>query len=208
MIVFTPNEASFVKAYDGKNYNIWNSDAEELKTIRKKFRDANLQRQSYQCCYCRQTKLEDHGLVWDVEHVAPKSLHPRFLFESFNIAVSCKACNIAKSERNTLAGNPKKYPQDGTRFLIIHPHFDNYDDHIEIIKLGTQFIYRAKNSGKGKATYIACDLIRFDYSFVGWESFDSVMVKEVMKVFDSLDPETDCKTLKAMLPALVRMMTR
>ncbi|MGC3489026.1 HNH endonuclease, partial [Pseudomonas aeruginosa] len=51
------------------------------------------------------------------------------------LCVGCADCNENKSNRDVIdpliTGNPgRSYPTNATRYSIVHPHFDEYSDHI------------------------------------------------------------------------------
>lgn len=208
-LTFDADIKSLIDDYDGKSYQIWNSDTQEIKRLRKTLRDHYLPALKFRCCYCQQIKLERHGLTWDVEHIAPKSAYPQFLFEPKNLAISCKECNIAKGEKNTVIGRINKdYPASGEAFSIIHPHYDVYSDHIEIIKCGSQLTYRVKNGHKGKNTYIMCDLIRFDFSYAEWEDFGDALTQSIIESIDTLGADATPREIKKAIPLVVKLATR
>jgi hypothetical protein len=128
----------------------------ELAALRARLRQHYSVQQFATCCYCKQGFMSTSGLVWDVEHVAPKSLYPKFMFEPLNLAVACKECNSAKRAFEVLVRpKPKRYPKRSQAFLIVHPHFDKYDDNI----LRSKHLY-APISAKGVETIRACNLVR------------------------------------------------
>jgi hypothetical protein len=98
-------------------------------------------------------------------------------------------CNLKKSEKDPFINkeamvNPKRitYPKNSSAFRIVHPHFDNYNDHI--YNLG--MVYLGKTE-KGKATIYACDLLRFAQQFIEWENSvaDTSFEKDVDALFQS-----------------------
>lgn len=207
-LTFDAESQAFIDSYDLKDYKIWNSEEKEMTRLRKILRDHLLPRLQFRCCYCQQRKTERHGLTWDIEHVAPKSLYPQFLFDLSNLAISCKECNIAKGEKNTLSGRCKPtYPNSSSDFSIIHPYLDTYSDHIEIMRCGDQQTYRVKNAHKGKTTYMMCDLIRFDFAFAEWESFGDAITQSLLESIESLGPEASCDQIKTVIPLAVKLAT-
>ena len=99
----------------------------------------------------------------------PKSLHIGFIFTPKNICVICADCNQIKRNQETLAEIPdtvthgarrRRYPRVSGAFLIVHPHFDVYDDHI----LETNGYYIDKST-KGHFTIGACKLNRKLHEF-------------------------------------------
>ena len=84
------------------------------------------------------------------------------MFEPLNLCVSCIDCNSAKSDKKVTNSRAKnKYPSNSSDYLIIHPHFDNYHEHIIVIKEGFYYVARQK---KGEKTIELCKLNRF-YEF-------------------------------------------
>lgn len=200
-------------SYDGKDYKIWESKDPAMQETKKLIKDHYIKEQMYTCAYCRQEKKEDHGLTWDVEHILPASLYPQFLFEPENLAIACKECNIPKDKTNILKGalaKSGKYPKKNTRFTIIHPHFDDYSDHLEISIISKKRIYRLINteSDKGKNTYIACNLFRFDCKYGEWPSFDEGIVNHFTEILERCHPDTSIEELIKWLPTLSKVVLK
>lgn len=145
--------------------------------------------QSFICPYCKQKFQISHNAVWDIEHIIPRSLKPQFMFEPKNLCVACKDCNGPKSDVNVLKNkNRKTFPTKSTDYLIVHPHFHNYNDHIEPIVVGV--FYRAL-SDEGKFTIINCDLLRF-YKYTDRDSIlrkEDAIVKVAKKIAFSTSEE-------------------
>ncbi|MDO7193167.1 hypothetical protein Q5M49_05635 [Acinetobacter nosocomialis] len=171
-VIFSEICQNYISSYDGLSYQIWNTTQGVMIKIRKEIRDHYKVEQNYKCCYCRQQNLQDHGGVWDCEHILPKAIYPKFLFEPLNLVLSCKECNIAKEKyKNDLIKIViDDYSTNSTDYRIIHPHFDIYEDHIEVLVLEGLNLFKIKeNSEKGKFTYICCNLARFDKKIVGYD---------------------------------------
>lgn len=128
--------------------------------VRKEIKDHYIREQSYRCCYCQHVIDSPNNAVWDAEHVISRSARPEFMFEPLNLAVACKDCNLAKLEENVLK-NPKRktFPKKSDDYLIVHPHFDDYDDHI--LWFGPVVSPTGIGSGKGTATIVTCKLYRY-----------------------------------------------
>lgn len=130
---------------------------ERLANLRGRIKAHYINEQANRCCYCGEQWLTEHGRVWDLEHVVPKSVHPDFMFEPFNLAVACPDCNNAKRDNETLADPTLTvYPKSSDSFLVVHPHFDRWKDHVD--KCGLVF---RPLSGKGEWTVKHCNLGRF-----------------------------------------------
>lgn len=192
----------FVDRYDGTSYQIWNSVDKEITEVRKHIRDYYLKEQRFMCAYCRIEKKESHGLTWDIEHILPKSHYPAFLFAPENLAIACKECNNPKDNQEILisklkAGAP--LPTDKEAYAIVHPHFDKYSENFEISIVGSRRSYRILNKEKASFTYVACNLMRFDYQYAEWDSFNDAVVKEFSDFLDNCPPDATPHEIKRML---------
>jgi 5-methylcytosine-specific restriction endonuclease McrA len=135
--------------------HIWGE--ERLNLIRAAIKEHYVHKQDYRCCYCRQQIFSDHGRAWDIEHVISRSEMPRFMFVPRNLAVACIECNVEKKARKVTDKSRSRFPAQSQHYIIVHPHFDEYEDHIEIRGDG---IYIAL-SRKGGNTIWTCNLFRF-----------------------------------------------
>ncbi|QUM90198.1 hypothetical protein HWV03_16015 [Moritella sp. 36] len=117
----------------------WNKEelTKELQDLRSYIRGHYRKEQKEKCAYCQKDLSTVSALNCHVEHIVPKSRYDSFMFETKNLCVACADCNQIKNEKDTLtllSGNKvrKKYPRSSSGFSIIHPHFDDYEEHIEI----------------------------------------------------------------------------
>ncbi|MFC0388296.1 HNH endonuclease [Muricoccus vinaceus] len=133
----------------------WEKD--DVAPIRQTIKQHYIAKQEYRCCYCQQQILSAHGKVWDVEHVIPRSETARFMFEPQNLAVACLECNGQKGSTRVTKRAYLRLPKSSQAYEIVHPHFDNYDDHIQVEGRST---YRGLTA-KGAFTIYHCDLFRF-----------------------------------------------
>lgn len=199
-VEYTRAIKDYITEYDGISHEIWNAKVGPIVAVRKFIREHYLGQQRYRCAYCKIEKKESNGMTWDVEHILPKSLYPEYLFHPENLAVACKECNVPKDNHDILLGaKPVSFPRGIGRYSIVHPHFDNYDDHIEISVVGGKRIYRILNDKKGKQTYIICNLSRFDHQYAEWECFDDAIVGEFSDFLDRCPPEATPNQIKQML---------
>ncbi|WP_339466004.1 HNH endonuclease [Pseudomonas sp. EA_65y_Pfl2_P74] len=204
-IVFNGDDSAYISTYDGLNHKIWNETTGPIVSLRASVRKHYLDQQGYKCAYCRMLKRENHGLSWDVEHIVPKSEHPRFLFEPENLALACKECNLSKLDQKVFARPLRKnalYPRGKEHYTIIHPHYDKYEDHMEIAGFGGKVIYIPKNKGKGKETFIMCDLLRFSYDYGDWKDFSYAITKEVSEFVNRCPADATSKDISRFLSTL------
>lgn len=144
-----------------KSADYWNQD--EVKPVRKQIKNHYITEQQQKCCYCNVHFPTKHNMVWDAEHVIPRTTEPRFLFEPRNLAIACKDCNCEKSDKEVRV-NPglARFPDESADYKIVHPHFDDYSTHIRWI--GTLCKPESK---KGIYTIEACGLLRLSLNPLG-----------------------------------------
>lgn len=148
---------------DLKSANWSDEDIIDLKGHIKKFYIAE---QQHRCAFCNQIIRSTNGRHWDIEHIIPRDTCAYFMFASQNLCVSCIDCNSNKGVKKVTSSKAKKrLPNKSENYLIYHPHFDNYDDHLVVIKEGV--FYQAR-SAKGEQTMYVCGLSRF-YDFAGYD---------------------------------------
>lgn len=188
-VIFSDESMVFINDYDGVNNDIWKGQGKEITKIRDELRRHYIPQQSGCCSYCRLDNPQNHGLTWDVEHIAPQGDFPQFLFEPRNLSLSCKDCNGAKNNKVVLdtskVDTSVNYPSDGRFFYIIHPHFDDYEEHIKVERYGERFIYHP-SEGKGINTYKMCNLSRFT-TYEAHNITDANVAKSIMKLLLELN---------------------
>jgi len=123
--------------------------------IKKNIVDHLRPQQGNTCCYCKYQLGHDIKQV-DIEHILPKSKYEKFTFNSKNLALSCPACNTIKSTKEVLKKSLVRYPRSSNHIKIIHAHYDNYSEHIDIIN---NCVFFSKTS-KGSETITFCNLFR------------------------------------------------
>ncbi len=191
------------------NHSNWGD--EDLSSVRKEIRDYYKKIQRGYCSYCKQNVSLISTLNAHIEHIVPKSLHMEYIFTPKNLCVICADCNQIKRDQETFSSIPnplkansskskrKFYPRSSSAFKVVHPHFDNYDDHILIIK----GCYVDKTI-KGHFTIGACRLNRKLHVFGREEdTFNDDQLSELMS--DYLD-ETDIFLQKEKLLKLRKKM--
>jgi uncharacterized protein (TIGR02646 family) len=176
------------------SYSNWSDEC--LQEVRKEIRDFYKHHQRGVCSYCKQAISLVSVANCHIEHIVPKSLHSDFIFTPKNLCVICADCNQIKRDQETLgeipetmtkASSRKRYPTSSSAFKIVHPHFDDYDDHILIIN----GCYIDKGSKKGNFTIGACNLNR-KLAVFGWEPEivdDDKITNEMSLYIDEKDPE-------------------
>lgn len=164
------NQIELILSNNIPSVKIWELD--EIDELKKEIRNFYRKEQKLKCAYCRNPISVVYPQNCHIEHIAPKSIYPQYIFEPQNLCVICVDCNLIKRNQETVNEVPntikkkklKNYPKKSDNFLIVHPHFDNYDDHIYIIN----GFYIDKASKKGNFTIGAC-LLNRKFKYVGWE---------------------------------------
>ncbi|MBW5891960.1 HNH endonuclease [Pectobacterium polaris] len=176
---------------------------EEVKAAIKNF---YIREQNNTCVYCKQLIRSNNGRLWDIEHIIPRDSSIYFMFEPLNLCVTCPDCNVRKgASKVTGSKAKKKLPKKSINYMIIHPHFDTYDEHIEIIELGE--FYQAK-SKKGERTMYCCGLNRF-YEYAGYDksvSSDNLILKLANKLADVENEDDKDKLLREIAAHALRQL--
>ncbi len=168
IVSYSSDSQRLIKLYDEdstKQVTSYWSD-EEIKDLKMEIKDHYKVIQKFICVYCNKKFPVKHSAVWDIEHIVARENAPQFMFTPENLCVSCKDCNGPKGKQKILDYIPKKeYPTEPEKYIIFHPHFDVYEEHIAIY---LDNVYSPK-SPKGQKTIEMCDLLRFAYKEVGWD---------------------------------------
>ncbi len=171
----------------------------EIDYLRRHIKQHYISEQAYECCYCRQAILSNHGRLWDIEHVMPQSAYRKFTFEPQNLAIACVGCNDAKSNESTTSREHARLPKRSEHYRIVHPHFDSYGDHIEI---NLDLSFKPKTP-KGAFTIWACNLTR--YKGLNQKQRRKISDKRFDKEIDELRFAT---TEDEALPLMAAILTR
>lgn len=165
-VEFTPEELVQIESkIQSPNFHSNNWGDEDLANLKTKIKEHYLTEQNTTCPYCKRNLQTRNGRHWDIEHIIPRDTVKNFMFEPLNLCMSCVGCNGAKSNKKVTTSRAEvNYPSQRNQYLIVHPHFDNYEDHILVIREGFYYIVVGP---KGSKTMNVCDLNRF-YEFAGY----------------------------------------
>jgi hypothetical protein len=201
-VVFTQVQLGVIKSIKGKaDFNSDSWACEEVEIIRPVIRKHYAKEQKTVCPYCRMQLNTDKGRAWDVEHIIPRSLGENFMFEPLNLCVACVECNSAKSNKKVTESKAKiRYPHKG--YTIVHPHFDDYQEHIATIRVG---LFYFPKSSKGEKTIYVCELNRF-YSYANFED-DLDDLDDIIIVLANSIRETENERTKAKIREQIRDLT-
>lgn len=146
--------------WDEKKSGLSKKSKDLLKSLKDRIRQFHLSRHDETCCYCRRILSDAEKIEIDREHILPKSRFSHYAYEIWNLAASCKTCNM------TYKGNKIDFLTEiittlddalnVNNYKIIHPNFEKYSDHIqrEVIQHDTKYSIRyIFNEEDAKAKY-------------------------------------------------------
>ena len=143
-------EATGIKA---KN---WDSKRKYIKSFKENLREYMYEKQNELCAFCR-IHVPLSCVPMHREHIVYKDEHPQWMFLPENLCIVCPLCNGFKGTTEVLSNSQTKtYPKNSSGFKIIHPLYDRYSEHIELIG---GILYRGKTD-KGRFTIETCHLYR------------------------------------------------
>lgn len=124
--------------------------------VKTHYRSVQLRR----CCYCS-IELQSNHKTFDLEHILSQINYSRFMFELLNLAAACTTCNGSKGKKHVLAldaaeEQPSQLPMVSEDYVILHPHFDDWQDHLEFDKFSR--IVAKDGSQKGRETIKICGI--------------------------------------------------
>lgn len=126
----------------------WEKGDNATKDLKNRISEYTLIRQRCKCAYCED--LITGGAQLD--HVVPKQLHPEFCYEPKNLLTSCAVCNMYIKNAGDTVKAPVRRRYEKNEFTIVHPYFDDPDEHIRFINDDRVVIDEAGSSDLGKAT--------------------------------------------------------
>lgn len=166
-IVYTEDEIKLIQQKEASpdfNSSTWTDD--DISTLKNRIKSYYISEQNNICPYCKQIISSTNGRMWDIEHVIPRSSGKNFMFEPVNLCVSCIDCNNNKSNKKVTNSQALvNLPRNSGQYMIIHPHIDEYNDFILVVKAGLYYVALGE---KGRKTIEICGLNRF-YQFSNYD---------------------------------------
>ncbi len=129
----------------------WKDQKDLTKVIKNRISTHTIIAQGGRCAYC-DTPLSRGA--HSIEHIAPKGIYGEFCYEPYNLVTACTACNSTsnKGEEDTIVAPVNRRDYAANRFKVVHPYFDNPDDHFKFSD-ATRAIFDIPNcSAKAQAT--------------------------------------------------------
>lgn len=149
---FTAEEQDYIesalKPLGGKG---WYDIHKTTVNIKHHISEHTIIAQGARCAYCEEV-LSKGSLA--IEHIANKGDYPEFSFEPFNLVTSCTSCNspVNKGQNDTIAKPVDRTDYSNNRFVIVHPYFDNPDEHLKYVDKDKTILDWSNCSLKGKKT--------------------------------------------------------
>ena len=154
----TEMEQSAIKELENKGLvaEDWDSGKKYLQSFKKNLRNDMYNKQNKRCAFCR-IHVPLACVPMHREHIVYKDDHPQWMFLPENLCVACPYCDEYKGTAEVLVNHKTKtYLKVGNGFKIIHPLYDKYSDHIELVG---GILYRGRTA-KGVFTINTCHLYR------------------------------------------------
>jgi HNH endonuclease len=144
--------------------------------------------QGRRCSYCARRFATTNHRVWDLDHIVSRDERPEFILEPRNLSAACVDCNNSKRAKKVLRRKIVKYPRTSSAFLIVHPHYDDYDKHIGVVDV----VY-VGFTPKGRQTIAICELWRYASDALEYDlaTVTTKMRKATKKLLDAKSPEEE-----------------
>jgi uncharacterized protein (TIGR02646 family) len=159
-ITFSAQEQAIINGLGQLNGSEWDGDIKAGCTITKAQRnkvtsDIKGKSEAIQGKYCIYCGIhEEYKGHLQREHILRKSAtqYPNFMFEPENLVLACGHCNRdLKGLKDFGSGQRDNYQKNS--FKIIHPHLDDFNNHIRFFGKGNQvLVQKIPYSRKGKKT--------------------------------------------------------
>lgn len=180
------------------------TESGDMSDVKKFIKDHYKAAQDYRCPYCYQKIVVEHNGSWDAEHIIPKDMYPQFMFEPRNLCVSCRDCNLIKLNKNVLRNKDRvTFPVDPDDYIMPHPHFHVYAEHVKIIKEAGFYL---PITDKGRMLIEMCGLLRFVLKFANYECGDDQMGLLMVKFgtqLSNVDTEVERIAIMSIVKTLV-----
>lgn len=108
----------------------WKDQKQKTHALKHDIDTYTIRAQGGRCAYC-ETILRKGAHA--IDHIAPKGIYGEFCYEPFNLVNACSSCNSTsnKGEKDIIEAPADKNNYTNNRFTIVHPYFDNPDEHIK-----------------------------------------------------------------------------
>lgn len=110
----------------------WKDQKMDTKSLKCKINEHTIIAQGGRCAYCETPLIRGAHAI---DHIAPKGIYGEFCYEPNNLVNACSSCNSTsnKGESDTIKAPADRNDYKGNQFTIVHPYFDNPDEHIRYV---------------------------------------------------------------------------
>lgn len=162
-----------------------NPHSKSISSFKKRIKSFYLEKQEYSCCYCK-TLLNGRNIESDREHIIARSMMESLTFHPFNLAISCKTCNMSVKSTNKFhirnwrrSGKvPYMDISDPRNYNIVHPNIHNWYDHIDLHSM-------QNNASVARFYYPKTHRGRFTYKFFQLHNFEVARNTNAQKTLPS-----------------------
>lgn len=181
----------------------------DLLPVRKFVRAHYRPLQGKVCYFCKNPLSQKSAMNCQVEHLIPKSTHPKFIFTPQNLCLICCDCNESKgSHPITKAGAKlKRYPRSSKPFKIVHPHFDKYDEYIYKTVSGHFMGLDDDKARKGSYTIYVCGLNK-DIDSLGGPDIEHSEMDEFLAMARSMTSNKSDEEVGDLITKTMRAFTK
>lgn len=151
-VIYSADEQSFV---DGTLKPLkkaaWKNSLTKTNELKNRISTHTIIAQGGRCAYCETPLVKGAHAI---EHIAPKGLYEVFCFEPYNLVTACTSCNSPgnKGENDTMKRPVNWRDYSANRFKIVHPYFDNPEDHFKYLDIEKTIFDTAKCSVRAQET--------------------------------------------------------
>ncbi len=116
------------------NGSYWSTNSEVIDELKKHILHYLKNNQGNRCAYCG--NIFDITSAAEIEHIAAKGgmkreIYPEFTFTPLNLVLACHLCNSPRKKGQIKVIDNLDQNYKACTFKIIHPYFDNPEDHLE-----------------------------------------------------------------------------
>lgn len=124
-VKYSKKHQLYIKGLGIPKYEYWDSGKKINKDIKESIRNQLNFWQKSKCVYCG---LRLGGTSREeIEHIAPRHLHPEFEYTTKNLAISCQYCNSSSKKGTKDTVKLKNVYYNKCIFTIVHPYYDDVD---------------------------------------------------------------------------------
>lgn len=130
-IIYTPAEKAHVdNVLKPQKSNGWKDQKVLTNAIKNRISTHTIIAQGGRCAYC---EIPLSKGAHAIEHIAPKGIYGEFCYEPYNLVTACSSCNSTsnKGEEDTIVGPVNRRDYAANIFRVVHPYFDNPEDHFK-----------------------------------------------------------------------------